>query len=230
MKRKLILLGALMVSQLAWSAAPQSEDEKVLYTLGMLLGRNLEPFGLNEQELNFVIQGFTDKAKNGKTVVDMEAYQGKVREWHGKRMKQIFESTQKESAAFLDKVAKEKGSVKLASGLVYQTITEGKGDTPKATDRVKVHYHGTLPNGTVFDSSVERKEPAVFGLNQVIKCWTEGVQKIKVGGKAKLFCPSDLAYGEAGSPPKIAPGAALVFEVELLDIVKDTPKHEEAKK
>ena len=91
---------------------------------------------------------------------------------------------------------------------------------PKATDTVKVHYHGTLTDGTVFDSSVKRGEPATFPLNQVIKCWTEAVQLIKVGGKSRLVCPSGIAYGDRGSPPVIKPGATLVFEVELLDIVK----------
>ena len=106
------------------------------------------------------------------------------------------------------------------SGLQYIVEKEGTGASPKATDTVKVHYHGTLTDGTVFDSSVKRGEPATFPLNQVIKCWTEAVQLIKVGGKSKLVCPSGIAYGDRGSPPVIKPGATLVFEVELLDIVK----------
>ena len=99
-------------------------------------------------------------------------------------------------------------------------LKAGSGDAPTTTDTVKVHYTGKLTDGTVFDSSVQRGEPATFPLNGVIKCWTEGLQMMKVGGKAKLVCPSDIAYGDAGRPPQIGPGAPLVFEVELLEIVK----------
>src|SRR5262245_11209784 len=105
--------------------------------------------------------------------------------------------------------------------MVFVPIKQGNGgEHPKPTDIVKVHYHGTLIDGTVFDSSVERKEPAEFPLNRVVPCWTEGVQKLTVGGKAKLVCPSAIAYGDMGRPPKIPGGATLVFEVELLEISK----------
>ena len=106
---------------------------------------------------------------------------------------------------------------------LYFEIKPGTGESPKATDTVKVHYHGTLRDGTVFDSSVDRGEPATFPLNRVIACWTEGVQKMKVGGKSKLICPASIAYGDRGAPPKIMPGAALVFEVELLGIEAPKP-------
>ena len=106
------------------------------------------------------------------------------------------------------------------SGMVYIAMTTGTGESPAATDTVKVHYRGTSIDGKEFDSSYTRGQPAEFPLNGVIKCWTEGVQKMKVGGKARLVCPADLAYGERGSPPNIAPGATLNFEVELLGITK----------
>jgi FKBP-type peptidyl-prolyl cis-trans isomerase FkpA len=119
---------------------------------------------------------------------------------------------------FLDKAAKEKGSLKLPSGVVFKELKAGKGPSPKATDTVKVHYRGTLTDGAEFDSSYKRDAPASFPLNAVISCWTEGVQKLKVGGKARLVCPAKTAYGERGAPPRIPPNSILVFEVELLGI------------
>jgi len=110
------------------------------------------------------------------------------------------------------------GAIKTASGLIYRTTTPGTGRSPKATDRVSVHYHGTLPDGKVFDSSVQRGQPAEFKLNEVIPCWTEGVQRMKVGEKARLVCPPELAYGDRGAGPDIGPGATLVFDVELIAI------------
>ena len=127
-------------------------------------------------------------------------------------------SSKPESAAFLDKAAAEPGAIKTASGLVYREIRPGSGPSPTASDVVTVNYRGTLTDGTEFDSSYKRNQPAQFPLNQVIPCWTEGVQRMKVGGKSQLVCPSDIAYGEQGRPPTIPGGATLVFEIELLGI------------
>jgi FKBP-type peptidyl-prolyl cis-trans isomerase FkpA len=118
----------------------------------------------------------------------------------------------------LVKASKEKGAVVTSSGLVYLSLKEGNGPSPVATDLVKVHYKGTLPDGKEFDSSYKRGAPADFPLNRVIPCWTEGVQRMKVGGKAKLTCPSAIAYGERGAGDAIPPNATLLFEVELLGI------------
>jgi FKBP-type peptidyl-prolyl cis-trans isomerase FkpA/FKBP-type peptidyl-prolyl cis-trans isomerase FklB len=126
----------------------------------------------------------------------------------------------KAGEAYVAKAAADKDTKKLPSGVLVTTLKPGTGASPAATDKVKVHYHGTLIDGTVFDSSVQRNEPATFPLNQVIKCWTEGVQQMKVGGKSRLVCPADVAYGDRGAPPRIKPGATLVFEVELLGIEK----------
>ena len=121
--------------------------------------------------------------------------------------------------ATLDKAAAEKGAVKTPSGMVFRSLKDGTGPSPKETDIVRVHYRGTFPDGKEFDSSIARGQPAEFPLNRVIKCWTEGVQKMKVGGKAKLTCPASVAYGERGTPGgPIPPNATLVFEVELLGI------------
>jgi FKBP-type peptidyl-prolyl cis-trans isomerase FkpA len=116
--------------------------------------------------------------------------------------------------------AKEPGAIVTPSGLVYRSLKDGDGPSPAATDTVRVHYRGTFPDGREFDSSYKRNEPAEFPLDKVIKCWTEGVQRMKVGGKSRLVCPADTAYGDRGAPPKIKPGATLVFDVELLEIVK----------
>jgi FKBP-type peptidyl-prolyl cis-trans isomerase len=124
------------------------------------------------------------------------------------------------SVAFLEGKAKETGYTKTASGMLIKHIKEGTGPSPTATSEVKVHYEGKLIDGKVFDSSLERKEPVTFPLNGVITCWTEGVQTMKTGGKAELICPANLAYGPNGSPPDIPPQATLVFQVELLEIVK----------
>jgi FKBP-type peptidyl-prolyl cis-trans isomerase FkpA len=127
-------------------------------------------------------------------------------------------ATSSGAASYLDKAAAEPGATRTASGLVYREMKAGTGASPKATDMVKVHYRGTLIDGTEFDSSYKRNEPATFPLNQVIPCWTEGVQRMKVGGKSQLVCPSSIAYGDRGSPPVIPGGATLIFEVELLGI------------
>ena len=121
-------------------------------------------------------------------------------------------------AAFYEKAASEPGAVKAPSGLIYRELTSGSGPSPKATDVVTVNYRGTLIDGTEFDSSYKRNMPAQFPLNMVIPCWTEGVQRMRIGGKARLVCPASIAYGERGAPPDIPPGATLVFEIELLGI------------
>ncbi len=141
----------------------------------------------------------------------MQTYIPRLRELQGTRIATAAKTV-------LDKAAAAPGAKRLESGLIITTVNEGTGPAPKATDTVKVHYHGTLPNGKVFDSSVDRGEPATFPLNGVIPCWTEGVQQMKVGGKSKLVCPADIAYGDRGAPPDIGPGATLIFDVELLGI------------
>lgn len=130
---------------------------------------------------------------------------------------------QRRALDYLAMAARAEGAVRTETGLVYTQLTPGAGPSPAATDTVRVHYHGTLPDGRVFDSSVDRGQPASFALDQVIPCWTEGVQRMQVGEKARLVCPSDLAYGDRGAGP-IPPGSPLAFEVELLGIgVTDGP-------
>jgi FKBP-type peptidyl-prolyl cis-trans isomerase FkpA len=222
-KGTVLLLGALLVvTGHVQAAEPElkSDDDKTLYTLGVALSRNLGTFNLTPAELDIVELGLTDGVLNKEKKVNVESYNPKIQELAKARAAAAAEVEKKASQPFLEKAAKEKGAQKTASGLIYQEITPGTGEQPKATDKVKVHYTGTLMDGTVFDSSVQRGQPATFPLSGVIKCWTEGLQMMKVGGKSKLICPSDIAYGDRGSPPKIKPGATLIFDVELLEIVK----------
>jgi FKBP-type peptidyl-prolyl cis-trans isomerase FkpA len=202
---------------------PMTEDQKTLYFLGHnVLSRNLKQFEFTPEESKYILMGLTDSLNNIPGSVD-ESYGPKINELIGRKQAAIAKKEKEKGVAFLEKMAKEKNAQKLPSGVIYIPMKEGTGVSPKATDMVKVHYHGTFPDGKVFDSSVDRKTPAEFPLNGVIPCWTEGVQKLKVGGKAKLVCPSDTAYGDQGMPGAIPGGATLVFEVELLDIVKPAP-------
>jgi FKBP-type peptidyl-prolyl cis-trans isomerase FkpA/FKBP-type peptidyl-prolyl cis-trans isomerase FklB len=201
----------------------ETEDQKTLYALGLALSRNLANFALTPSELQTVEQGMNDGLFSKEKKVEVDKYLPKIQELQQARAKAAADTEKKASQPYLDKMAAEKGAKKTASGMIYIEDKPGAGDMPKPTDKVKVHYTGKLTDGTVFDSSVERGQPATFPLNQVIKCWTEGVAMMKVGGKATLVCPSDLAYGDRGAPPKIKPGSTLTFDVELLEIVKDQP-------
>ena len=222
MKSILALLLALLASAgAAMAADPKTEEEKTLYALGLAISQNLAQFALSEAELKMVEQGMTDGVLNKPRKVELQTYGPKLQELQRTRMAAAAANEKKASQPFLAKAAAEKDAKKLASGVIVTTLKPGSGASPAATDRVKVHYHGTLIDGTVFDSSVQRGEPVTFPLNQVVPCWTEGVQQMKVGGKSRLVCPPDTAYGDKGAPPRIKPGAALVFEVELLEIVKD---------
>jgi len=216
---------ALMLALLVTHAAPvaaqelKTDQDKTLYALGVALANQLTPFALSPAEVDLVKEGLTDAALNRPHRAEPKEYMGKIQELRTQRAAVVAAAEKKAGDAYMAKAAAEPGAKKLESGVIITTLTPGTGPSPKATDKVKVHYHGTLTDGTVFDSSVQRGQPATFALNSVIKCWTEGVQQMKVGGKSRLVCPSDVAYGDRGAPPRIKPGATLVFEVELLEIV-----------
>ncbi len=195
-----------------------SDDDKTFYTMGTMLGGNLQKLNLTERELNALVKGLMHAAKKTTPEVKVAEFQPKIQALVMGRMKNASEGAKKEGVAFYDNFLKD-GGKKTASGLAYKILKEGKGKKPAPEDTVEVHYHGTLIDGTVFDSSVDRGKTTSFPLNRVIKGWTEGLQLIGKGGKIKLVIPSELAYGERGAG-KIPGGATLIFEVELFKITK----------
>ncbi len=216
-KLMMVVFIALMAVWGCSPEAPKTEDQKAFYALGVHLNKQLSVFDLSPEELKFVQQGMSDASAGKKLAAEPEANMRKLGELAQARMAKATEKQKAQAKPFLEKAAAEKGAQKTASGLIYKEIKAGTGVQPKATDIVKVHYTGTLMDGKEFDSSVKRGQPVELPLSQVFPCWTEGVSMMKVGGKAKLVCPSETAYGDRGRPPVIPGGATLIFEVELLD-------------
>jgi FKBP-type peptidyl-prolyl cis-trans isomerase FkpA len=213
-----ILILATMGNAVAEEPKLDTEDQKTLYALGLTINRSLSPFNLSPSELELVEAGLADGSLHKTPKVDLETYGPKIKQLQEARSAAVAAAEKKTSGAFVDRAAQEPGATRTASGLVMIPIAPGTGPSPKATDTVTVNYEGRLIDGTLFDSSKQRGGPATVPLTGVIKCWTEAVQLIKVGGKSRLVCPADLAYGDQGWPPLIKPGATLVFEVELLGI------------
>lgn len=195
------------------------DQDKTFYALGLAMAQGLAQFHLSEEELETVQEGLADGVLGNEPEVDLQEYMPQVQQLAQARAETAATAEREAGVSYVEEAAAEEGAVQTESGMVYQILEEGTGASPAATDTVQVHYRGTLRDGTVFDSSHDRGQPATFALNQVIPCWTEGVQQMKEGGKAKLVCPPDLAYGDqpAGAIP---PGATLTFEVELLDVVE----------
>ena len=200
-------------------ASPKTEDDKTVYAVGVAIQKSLEPFQFTAAEVELVLAGIRD-ASAGKAEVTLESKQQEIQKLAMARRAKQGEAAAKKGVEYLETAAKEAGAVKTASGLVYLSLKEGAGAVPAATDKVKVNYVGKLIDGKEFDASSKHGGPATFPLNGVIPCWTEGVQKMKVGGKARLVCPAAIAYGDRGAGGDIPPGSTLDFEVELLEIVK----------
>jgi FKBP-type peptidyl-prolyl cis-trans isomerase FkpA len=217
MRKLMLIVFVLILAVPVWAAQPQTEDQKTLYALGVHMARQLAVFNLSAEEYEFVKEGLTDTAAGKKLIADPETYGQNINAFAQVRLQASAQKQKELAKPYLENAAKEKGAEKTASGLIYQQIKAGTGAQPKASDIVKVHYTGTFIDGKEFDSSIKRGQPAEFPVGQVIPCWSEGVGKMKVGGKAKLVCPADLAYGDQGRPPIIPGGATLVFEVELLE-------------
>jgi FKBP-type peptidyl-prolyl cis-trans isomerase len=206
----------------AQSAEPtlSTDDQKTVYAMGYSLAGSLDRFALSPEEIDILIAGLRDGTSGAAAKVPVDQFATKISAFGQTRSVAAAQVEKKSADDFLAKEAAATGATKTSTGLVKRVVTVGSGASPKAEDTVKVHYHGTLRDGSVFDSSVERNEPAEFPLNRVIPCWTEAVQTMKVGEKAHITCPSEIAYGDRGFPPKIRGGAALAFDVELLEIVK----------
>ncbi len=211
---------AKAASAKAAGALPATESAKTLYAIGLAMSQNLGPLKLTAAELTSVQEGLNDGVLGRTPKVDLATYGPKLQEFAKGRLGAAAAGEKKAGAAFVAKEAALPGAVKQPTGFVYKEVKAGTGAVPKATDKVKVHYKGALTDGTVFDSSIERGEPVTFALNGVIPCWTQGLQLMKEGGKARLVCPSELAYGDEGRAPRIKGGATLVFDVELLSIEK----------
>ncbi len=220
-----LLLSACNVEKQIDKNSLNDQKAKVSYAIGMDLGKNLKKQsididpdilrkGLKDGQLG------TEPLLTEKEIQDtMMALQKQVMEKQQAKASEDGKKNVQEGQDFLAKKKAEKGVITLTSGLMYKVITEGKGKTPKVTDKVSTHYKGTLINGTEFDSSYKRNQPAEFPVNQVIPGWTEALQLMKEGSKWELYIPSNLAYGERGAPPNIPPNSTLVFEIELLKVM-----------
>ena len=198
---------------------PKTDDEKTIYAVGVAIQKSLEAFNLTPAEVELVLAGVRD-ASAGKAEVKLEEKQAAIQQLVMTRRAAQGAVMAKQGEGYLEKAAKEPGAVKTASGLVFVPLKPGTGASPALTSTVKVNYEGKLVDGKVFDASARHGGPATFPLNGVIPCWTEGVQKLKVGGKARLVCPPALAYGDRGAGGEIPPGSTLDFEIELLEILK----------
>jgi len=224
MKRFLVplVLAAFVGGGVAHAADPElkTDDDKTRYALGMVIANQLAAFKLTPAELDLVKAGLSDGVAGKTGKVDLETFGPKIQPLAQQRRAAGAAEEKKKGKEYLDKIAANSKIKKLDAGILLETVAEGTGASPTATDNVKVNYKGTTIDGHVFDSSEKHGGPATFKLDQVVKCWSQGLQFMKVGGKAKLYCPSDAAYGDRGQGADIPPGATLVFDVELLEIVK----------
>lgn len=214
----LLAISAIAAPAIA-QKAPSTDDEKTLYALGLSVARSLEPFQLKPAELEFVLAGLRDQIGDAEPKVDLEEFGPRIRTLAESRTQAAAAEERVAGQEFLAKEAAVSGATKTESGLVKRVLEKGTGESPKPNDMVKVNYKGTLRDGTVFDSSEKHGEPAQFRLGGVIPCWTEALQTMKVGEKAHITCPADLAYGDRGFPGTIPPGSTLAFDVELLEIL-----------
>ena len=197
---------------------PESDRDNMFYYLGTALSQNLVPMALSEDEIDLVLQGLREALTGDAPEMDDKKYGAMLNELAQEKAKAGTAEEVIAGQAYIDEMAKEEGAVLTESGIVILEMTPGTGKSPSAASTIKAHYHGTLRNGNVFDSSVDRGQPLTISLANVIPCWQEGIPTMKEGGKSKITCPADTAYGDRASGP-IPPGSALTFEVELIEVV-----------
>ena len=218
----------VVVAALFSSSAPRAEEsaqalgpeqQNVLYALGAAFGYQLKQFALSPAEFEVLSQGLRDAALERPLKADPFELQEELNALGEERQAVRMKREREASLAFVADAAREEGAVQTQSGLVIRELVAGTGASPQPTSVVRMHIHGTLRDGMVFNSTIPTGAPATFRLDQVIPCWQEGLQRMKVGGRSRLVCPAALAYGEGGYPPMVPPAAAVIFEVELVEIV-----------
>ena len=207
----------------AAAKSAETSDRDLLYALGVALARNLSPLGLEADDLAAVQEGIADAVLGRDVRIEPRSVASELDAYLRGRAEGAMGREKEAGAAFVAKAAAEPGATTTASGVVFLSIAEGDGPTPAATDTVQVHYTGTLRDGTVFDTSRKGPQPSPteFGLGRVVPCFRDGIGLMKVGGRARIVCPPDTAYGDRGSPPSILPGATIQFDVELVGLVSD---------
>lgn len=198
-------------------------ESQASYAVGLQIGQQLQDSGLKDLDADAIAAGIQDVIAGNSPKLSLDVLHNALKKIHEKAAKEIEETAQAASASgkeFLEKNSKKEGVKRTESGLQYKILKEGHGAIPTENDRVRVHYVGRLTDGTVFDSSVERGQPAEFPVNGVIPGWVEALQSMPIGSKWELYIPQELAYGERGAGSTIPPYSTLIFEVELLDILK----------
>jgi len=202
---------------------PAADPDKALYAIGQILAGQLKTFSLTPQEAAKVTTGFTDALAGGPPGFTPDTYKSQIMALQADRAGKLVAKAKAEGLTVRERAAKAPNTETTAQGIVITTLEAGQGASPGADDSVKVHYEGKLVDGTVFDSSVKRGQPATFKLSGVVPCWTQALQHMHVGGKARIYCPSETAYGDRGAGPMIPGGATLVFDVQLLDVTAGEP-------
>lgn len=223
----LTALWLLAISGLAAAAEPETDEQKTLYALGLAMAQTLANLGLTPAELDLVQVGLSDGVLNKPPKADLATYGPKIKPLQQARLAAVADKAKKAGQPYLDKAAAENGAIKGESGWVYVPLTEGAGDSPRKSDAVKLRYSGKLIDGTLFAT----EEIVTAPVQQTLWCWIEHLQKLKAGSKGKFLCPSSLAYGDEGYPPEVPPGATLIYEVELMEVIRveipnpESPRH-----